>query len=494
MNHRIARVVVAALVWSAAAAQAQWQLLAPETGNTRVGILEPLRLALSHGGSVDPDVAVDKVGLRRLTPSFASDVPVRVQARGNEIMLVPRVPLAFDASYAVVLKASVTAEPDTTTVIGEFTTVANPLVRQEYFRDGALIRFQTFHYDAALQLVRREEFRHSAGEADRIVAVMRAEKNQGSRRETYLTDSGADRQWGTVDDDVGSYTLTDLDLSGRVRVSLTAHGAGSDGKWFTADDSVLGYFRYEYDGEGRLSREIFYGGAGADGALLTADDTVAWYDAHQYSADGDANPSFRFDGPGRDGRWFTADDVVQAVAVTLDQGNVRAHYESAGPDEIWLTPDDRLREYRLTVEEPGKLTFIQYEGAGADLKWVSADDTVRHYSVYESNELGLRTRHVLFNSAGRDGAWLNEDDVPDSYTIYRRDARGLPISQIRYIGAGGDGDWFTGDDRIAHYEKYDVAANGSRVSATQFVDPGTDGEWFTADDVPRQHSLYDSSR
>lgn len=493
MNHCVVRVLASFLVWVAAEAQAQWQLLAPAAGDARVGIIEALRLLAPAPSAVDD--AVDRLALRRVSPLLGVDVPVRVETGDSgEIVLVPRVPLAFDTRYAVVLKASAAQKGDSTTVLGEFTTVANPLVRQEYFRAGAITRYQTLHYDAALQLVRREEYRRTAGEADQLAAVLRAEKHPLGSREIYLTDPGPDGQWDTADDGVGSYARTDRDPSGKVLVSFTAQGAGTDGAWFTADDAVLGYFRYEYDREGRLSREIFYGGVGADGALLTADDTVAWYDAHQYTADSDADPSFRFDGPGRDGRWFTADDVVQAVAVTLAQGKARAHYESAGLDGIWLSPDDRLREYRLAIEEPGKLVFIQYDGPGRDGEWVNGDDAVHHYSVYESNEVGLRTRHVLFTSAGQDGIWLNEDDEPESYTIYRRDARGLPVSQIRYTGAGRDGHWFTADDRVGHYERYEVAANGSRVSAALLVAPGTDGLWFTPDDVPGQHSLYDSSR
>lgn len=495
MKHSVARVAALLFLWAAADAQAQWRLLAPAAASGRVGVIEPWRLMETGALGANLDPGAGSLSLRRISPPPSGDVPIRVErSTAGETVLVPRVPLAFNARYAVVLSAASVRGSGVSTVLGEFTTVANPLVRQAYFRHGVLDRYQTLQYDDAQRVVRREDYRSVAGEADQLVAVVLFKRQTLGSRETTFTDPGADGEWGTDDDSMASYARTDVDSAGRVLVSLTAQSAGADGAWFTGDDAVGGYFRYEYDSVGQLLREIYHSGPGADGTLLTADDAVAWYDAHQYSVGSHANPSFRFDGSGRDGRWFTEDDVVQAVAVTLAEGHARAHYESAGPDGIWLTPDDRLREYRLTVEEPGKLIFIQYDGAGADGEWVSDDDTIHHYSVYESNELGLRTRHVLFTSAGQDGIWLSEDDEPESYTIYRRDERGLPVAQTRYTGAGRDGIWFTVDDGVGHHERYEVASNGSRVSATVLVAPGTDGLWFTADDVPGQHSFYDSTR
>lgn len=477
----------------ATGAQAQWQILLPETTGGRIGVMEPLRLVAAGVDLATIKTVVRTATLRRIASPFGN-VPMHAEvSQTGEVVITPRVPLAFDTRYAVVVPEDV-ASDIAGTVMGEFSTVTNPLIRQEYFRGGVRSHFQVLHYDAAPRVIRREEYRSRAGQGDQLVAVVVTERAERGRRETYLSDPGSDAKWGTNDDLVASYARVDLDREGRLLVDLTANGPGMDGIWFNADDAALGYIRYEYNADGEVRREIHYGGTGIDGVALTADDAVLWYDAHQYTSGSDGNPSFRFDGPGGDGKWFTDDDAVQAVAVTLNQGRVRAQFDGTGPDGIWLTPDDRLRDYRLTREESGRLTFVQYDGPGIDGKWLNDDDRVRQYSLYESNELGIRTRHVLFSSAGDDGVWLSEDDEPQSYTLYRSDARGVAISQARYRGPGRDAAWFTADDTVSNYERYEMTANGSRVSVTQLVAPGVDGTWFTADDVPGQQSFYDPSR
>lgn len=484
----------ALLVVSVAAnAQGQWQILLPDEAGGRIGPIEPLRLSAAGLDQTTTETAARALALRRVEAPFGN-IPIHVKVTGSgEVVLTPRVPLARDTRYAVVMPD--TGDNDTGgAVIGEFLTVANRLIRQEYFRSGVRSHFQELHYDSAQRLLRREEYRSIAGQGDQLVAVVMVGDRERGRQETYLTDPGADTRWGTSDDRVASYARADVDGEGRPVLDITAYSPGRDGVWFNADDAALGYIRYEYAADGNLQREIHYGDAGNDGVSLTADDAVLWYDAHQYTKGRDGNPSFRFDAPGRDGKWFTDDDAVQAVAATLSEGKVRAQFDSPGSDGVWLTADDRLRDYRRTLEDPGQLTYIQYDGPGVDGKWLNDDDRVRHYSRYESNALGIRTRHMLFGSAGKDGVWLSEDDEPESYILYRSDGRGVAISQTRYTGPGRDTAWFTEDDTVGHYERYEMAANGSRVSITQLVAPGTDGVWFTADDVPGQQSFFDPSR
>ena len=160
------------------------------------------------------------------------------------------------------------------------------------------------------------------------------------------TAAGSDGVWGTADDVLASYRLTQETPAQLMYVY--GKGAGKDGLWFNDDDDIDYYSVYSRDEQGRRIRHAKYVSPGSDGHWFTADDVAERYTDYRYGLHGLLLGETEYNNPGSDGRWFTADDGVRVYRSYqyADNGALlnAAEYAAAGPDGKWFTPDDVIEE------------------------------------------------------------------------------------------------------------------------------------------------------
>lgn len=203
---------------------------------------------------------------------------------------------------------------------------------------------------------------------------------------TRAARAGADRQWFTVDDDIEWFAV-EMTASPIGRAVYTA--AGSDGVWGTADD-VLTNYRLTQDTPAQLVY-VYGKGAGKDGVWFNNDDDIDYYSVYSRDDQGRRTRHAKYLSPGNDGRWFTADDGAERYTdyrygthgLLLGE----TEYSHAGSDGRWFTADDVIRVYRTYkyADSGALLSLAEYAGAGPDGKWFTPDDVIQEQTDYDAS-------------------------------------------------------------------------------------------------------------
>jgi Glycosyltransferase WbsX len=259
-------------------------------------------------------------------------------------------------------------------------------------------------------------------------------------QDVYYTGPGADGEWFTADDTIGSYTISAYDNGngGKLIQQIKYNGTGSDGTWFNSDDDIEYYASLAYDTSNRLSQKAYYSNAGADDKWFTADDVVSFYEFSSYDTEGNRVLEVRYGGAGADGFWFTADDDVSAYTrFTYTDGNKllrEIKFYWSGDDGLWFTYDDNVRSYKtFTYDAQGALTnAVTYYGPGSDGNWYTPDDNVLFAATSAYDDSGKQISENRYDGSGADAVWLTSDDASGLYTTLTYDDNGNLIKTISY--------------------------------------------------------------
>jgi len=177
---------------------------------------------------------------------------------------------------------------------------------------------------------------------------------------------GQDKVYGTGDDGVSEYTVTNYgDLES---VSTRYRGQGVDDIWFTADDVP--------DASERLALEPTYE---KDNLILN----VKNY--------------------GKDRLPKTIDDELFSYNKTVINENDKTviTYVAPGADSIWMTDDDVVSIYVInTYNDKALLSEVKYFEVGDDGLWFSDDDLIYRIEVYEydGSDIPSKIEEISLNS------------------------------------------------------------------------------------------------
>jgi hypothetical protein len=437
----------------------------PANGDAKVSVLVDPTITLDgtlRAASVDATT----VTLREVGRHAA--LPAAIDYSGDTITVRTPLALSHGTTYELTLDGLVDDRGralDATHV--QFTTYANPLVREVGYSGGEIAQWTAYGDDVV----------------------------------TVYTGIGTDGDWFTHDDVIDEMDRDTRDNLGHVVQHVTYVGPGTNGTWGNDDDDIEGWTAIEYDTAGQVVREIHYNGPGDDGIWLDGNDRVLDYqERDRPDADGRYTRQTRYSDPGANGTWIDDDDVPSFhVDRTEDDAGrtvADAQYDGPGLDGIWRNGDDHVAiAYVSEYDADGNLTrFRRQSGAGNDRVWNTDDDPITGYDRVDS-QAGVRTRTVSFSDVGLDGMWFSPDDDVSFYdNVDQPFHKDLVAREGAFGGPGDNGIWFTEDDAVVSRTTRAFDAAGNVDTLGQYISPGLDGDWYTNDDVPAYVATYDTTK
>lgn len=306
----------------------------------------------------------------------------------------------------------------------------------------------------------------------------------------FVVGSGADDVWFTEDDVIGSVLINGYDQDNRSDQRRYYTHPGADGVWHTADEVPVRYTRDDRKSDTEFL-SIVYVGAGDDGSWFTDDDVPRSYSKNLTDLMKGGSTNILFVGPGVDQQWFTADDLPHEYTVNEvrdDYGVKRTtQYHGPGNDLSWFTTDDDIN--RVSVQhKDGDLRSMVYVGPGADRVWKTDDDKIRFYTRYsEVNNTGRLTQFVDSNNNGA----IDDADVITDYSVEEKNSAGAVLRSASFSSPGADGEWQNEDDKPDYYYtyEYDAQARIAKTANYRSHNAGDNELNFAASDTPESYTV-----